>query len=377
MTEPGQADFERLEAREPRILITRLSAIGDCVQTLPVAWALRERFPRAFIAWAVEPAAAPIVAAARAVDRVIVVPKGMIRSPRTSWEVRSRLLPLALDLAIDPQALTKSSAIGWLSGARRRIGFGAAGGREISPWLNNELVVSPRVHMVERYLDLLQPLGIEHPRVRFDISIDSAAHDIAADLASRPELAGGYAVVNPGAGWDSKRWPAERFAAVASQLGKRFDLPSLIVWAGEQERRLAEGICAESDGWGILAPATSLLELAAVMQRARLMIAADTGPLQLAAAVGTPCVGLFGTTRREICRPYGPRHIALQSAYDGSAGRKLRGADNWAVRRIGVAEVVESCAALLSGVDQDSQRQRQQTSTALRSSVADPASAVG
>jgi ADP-heptose:LPS heptosyltransferase len=335
---------------QPRILITRLSAIGDCVQTLPVAWALRERFPRAFIAWAVEPAAAPIVAATGAVDQVLVVPKRLISSPRAAWQVRNRLLPMCFDLAIDPQALTKSSSIGWLSGAKRRIGFKAPGGREISPWLNNDLVATSRVHMVERYLDLLQPLGIHYPRVRFDLTIDAAAQQTAVELAARLGLSGGYAVVNPGAGWDSKRWPAERFAALVRQLGRKFEQPSLVVWGGDRERKLAEGICAQSDRWGLLAPPTSLLELAAVMQRARLMVAADTGPLQLAAAVGTPCIGLFGTTRREVCRPYGPQHIALQAAFDGSAGRKLPGADNWAVRQITVADVAGACARLLAHV---------------------------
>jgi ADP-heptose:LPS heptosyltransferase len=349
---------------EPRILITRLSAIGDCVQTLPVAWALRDQFPRAFIAWAVEPIAAPIITATPAVDQVIVVPKGMVKSPRMAWQVRSRLLPLRFDIAIDPQALTKSSAIGWLSGARRRIGFRAPRGREISPWLNSDLVISSRDHMVERYLDLLRPLGIDNPRVGFDLSIDAAAQQAAAEISARVELTRGFAVVNPGAGWDSKRWPAERFAAVVRELGSQFHLPSLIVWGGERERQLAEAIGDEAEGWGVLAPPTSLLELAAVMQRARLMIAADTGPLQLAAAVGTPCVGLFGSTRREVCRPYGPAHIALQVAYDGSAGRKLPGADNWAVRKISVADVVESCTALLAR-------------SSPSSSVAIPASAVG
>jgi ADP-heptose:LPS heptosyltransferase len=348
MTVFGRETADRPDPAQPRILITRLSAIGDCVQTLPVAWALRERFPRAFIAWAVEPAAAPLVAAAPPVDRIIVVPKRMLSSPAAAWQVRSRLLPLRFDLAIDPQALTKSSSIGWLSGAKRRIGFAAPGGREISSWLNNELVASSRVHMVERYLDLLRPLGIHQPRVRFDLRIDAAAEQVAAELASRPELAAGFAVVNPGAGWDSKRWPAERFAAVVRQLGREFDLPSLVVWGGDREKQLADRICADSDGWGVLAPPTSLPELAAVMKRARLMVAADTGPLQLAAAVGTPCVGLFGTTRSEVCRPYGPEHIALQTDYDGSAGRKLPGADNWAVRGIEVAEVIQGCGTLLS-----------------------------
>ena len=332
---------------EPRILITRLSAIGDCVQTLPVATALRERFPRAFIAWAVEGAAAPLVAANRAVDRVVVVPKRMLASPAAAWRVRRELAPLRIEIAIDPQGLSKSSAIGWLSGARRRIGFASPQGREISPWLNNEQVQPRTTHMVERYLELLGPLGIERGAARFGIEIDPRAEQAIEPFVASAELADGFAVINPGAGWDSKRWPAARFAAVARALGERHGVRSVIAWGGQREYETAQAVAAQSAGDAVLAPATSLLELAALLKRSRLMVAADTGPLHLAAAVGTPCVGIFGSTRREACGPYGAGHVALQAAFDGSAGRKLPGADNWAIRRVSVEAVTEACAGIL------------------------------
>jgi lipopolysaccharide heptosyltransferase I len=332
----------------PRILITRLSAIGDCVQTIPLAWALRERFPQALIAWAVEAAAAPLVAAVAAVDRVIAIPKRMIASPTAAWRVRSQLQRLRLDLAIDPQSLSKSSAVGWLSGARRRIGFASPAGREVSPWLNTELVTSPHVHMVERYLDLLRPLGIQQPSKRFDLAIGPAADSVADEFVACGELARGFVAVNPGAGWDSKRWPAERFAAVIRELRRSSGLPAVILWGGQRERNWAEKISQASAGSAMLCPPTSLIELAAILKRAKLMVAGDTGPLHLAAAVGTPCVGIFGSTRREICAPYGPSNFALQAAYDGSAGRKLPGADNWAVRRVSSGAVVAACCELLA-----------------------------
>ncbi len=333
---------------KPRILITRLSAIGDCVQTLPLAAALRERYPRAFIAWAVESAAAPLVAANRAVDRVVIVPKRMLAAPAAAWHVRQRLAPLRFDIAIDPQGLSKSSVIGWLSGARRRIGFSRPQGREISLWLNTELVQPRATHMVERYLELLGPLGIEPVAPRFGLTIEPATEQTIELLLSRMELAGEFAVINPGAGWDSKRWPAERFAAVARALGERHGLATIIAWGGQRELETACEIVRSAAGHAVLAPATTLLELAALLKRARLMIAADTGPLHLAAAMGTPCVGLFGSTRREVCGPYGSRHLALQEVFDGSPGRKLPGADNWAIRRVSVAEVVQACAELLT-----------------------------
>ncbi len=347
MTDLGPRHADAVSANEPRILITRLSAIGDCVQTLPVAWALRERFPRALIAWAVEAAAVPLIAAVPAVDQVVVVPKRMIASPAAAWQVRGQLRPWRFDIVIDPQGLSKSSAVGWLSGAGLRIGFAAPRGREVSPWLNNDLVASRRTHMVDRYLELLQPLGIDQPQARFDLAIDVQSRCAAGMLAMQPELASGYAVVNPGAGWDSKRWPADRFAAVIRRLGQRQGLPTLVVWASERERSWADEIVAGGGGNAILAPRTSLLELAAILEQARLIVAADTGPLHLGAALGAPCVGLFGSTHRDICRPYGGRSIALQEAFDGSSGRKLPGADNWAVRKITAEAVAEACEELL------------------------------
>jgi heptosyltransferase I len=336
------------EPAQPRILITRLSAIGDCVQTIPLAWAIRERYPRAFIAWAVEAGAAPIVRAVPAVDQVIVVPKRMLASPPAAWQVRAELRPFSFDVTIDPQSLSKSAAVGWLSGAPRRIGFARPVGREISPWLNTELVTSMRTHMVERYLDLLLPLGIERPTPRFDLQIDPAADATAHEFVVRERVGSGFVAINPGAGWDSKRWPAERFAAVVQGIGVTCGMPSVVVWGGSRERELAEQIVQSSAGHGILGPSTSLLELAAVLKRATLMVAGDTGPLHIAAALRTPCIGLFGSTKREICGPYGRGNVALQAAYDGSSGRKLAGADNWAVRRITVAAVVDACCEWLA-----------------------------
>jgi lipopolysaccharide heptosyltransferase I len=339
------------DAEQPRILITRLSAIGDCVQTLPVATALRERFPRAFIAWAVEAGAAPLVAANRAVDRMVVVPKRMLASPAAAWRVRRELAPLRIEITIDPQGLSKSSAIAWLSGARRRIGFARPQGREISPWLNNEPVQPRTTHMVERYLELLEPLGIEQAAARFAIEIDPVAERTIASWVARAELADGFAVINPGAGWDSKRWPVARFAAVAHQLGARHGLPSVVAWGGPREQAVASELVDQAAGHALLAPATTLLELAALLKRARLLVAADTGPLHLAAAVGTPCVGIFGSTRREACGPYGAGNVALQAAFDGSSGRKLPGADNWAIRRVSVEMVAEACQGILRRTD--------------------------
>jgi ADP-heptose:LPS heptosyltransferase len=204
--------------------------------------------------------------------------------------------------------------------------------------------------MVDRYLELLRPLGIEQPKVRFGLRVPAEAEAVAARLCELPQLRAGYVVLNPGAGWDSRLWPIERFAEVAQELG-RSGVPSVITWGGNRERGWAEAIVAAAGGAAVLAPPTSLLELTAVLRRARLVVASDTGPLHLAAAIGTPTVGLFGTTRREATGPYGAGHVLLQATYDDSPGRKLPGANNEAMRQISVPMVLEACRGVLSGKD--------------------------
>ena len=136
---------------------------------------LRERFPQAHIAWVVEEAAAPLVKAVGAVDHVIVVPKRFVRSMRSVAKLRSELQSERFDLTLDPQGLTKSGFAAWLSAAPRRIGFGRPHSREISPWLQTELVESHATHVVDHYLELLKPLGIESPTAHFGLSIPDAA----------------------------------------------------------------------------------------------------------------------------------------------------------------------------------------------------------
>jgi lipopolysaccharide heptosyltransferase I len=333
-------------ATPQRILITRLSAIGDCVQTMPLACALRDLYPQAYIAWVVERAAAPLVATLVELSRVIVVPKNVLHSPRAVWTLRRELRAERFDLALDPQSLLKSAALGWLSGARRRIGFAPPVGREIAPWLNGERVRSRAVHRIDRYLELLQPLGVQTPALRFGLHISPAAAAFAAEAATDARLRNGYAILNQGAGWDSRLWPTERFADVARQLAT-WGIGSLITWGGRRERVWAEEVVSGSCGAAVLAPPTSLVELAALISRARLFVGADTGPMHLAAALGTPSIGLFGTTRCEETGPRGPGHILLQAAYDDSGDRKRPGADNWAMRKITADMAIAACRQIL------------------------------
>jgi len=332
----------------PRILIVRLSSVGDVLHGLPVLCALRDRFPEAHLGWVVEDRAAGLLEGHGALDELIVVPRGWWKSPAALWRLRQRLRASRFEIAVDVQGLTKSALAARLSGARRRIGFDGEKGREFSRWLNNERVVSTAAHIIDSNLELLRPLGVERPNVRFDVPQRAVDAITAGAIIAQAGLVGGYAILNPGAGWVSKLWPTERYAAVARHLGRQCGLPSLIVWGGSREEELARQIVVGAVGHAALAPRTSLRELAELERRAQLFVGSDTGPLHLAVAVGTPCVGLYGPMPASRNGPYGPQHVALQKRHFEGTSRQRRGASREYMEAIDVESVCQACDAVLA-----------------------------
>lgn len=332
----------------PRILICRLSAVGDCILTTPLLCALRDNFPAAYLAWAVEPGAATLLDGHPALDQLIIVKKRWLKSWHETRTLRQQLRAMKFDVAIDPQSLSKSAILAWLSGAKQRIGFQTPRGRELSLWLNNHFIKQSSRHLVDCQLELLQALGVKPGQPRFQLPRNAAAELMAAEFVRSAHLTGGYLVMNAGAGWDSRLWPAERYGQVARAIGQRHQIPTLVVWAGDRERAWAEQILNHSGGHGVLAPPTSLPELAALVRPARLFLGSDTGPLHLASAVGTTCVGLHGTTHYLDSGAYGPHHISIQENYQGGTTRARRRAGNDAMRSIQVDRVLQACEEVLA-----------------------------
>ncbi len=331
------------DGKSPRILLVRLSAIGDVIHGMPIAAAIRRHYPRAFLAWAVEERAAPLLEGHPAVDERIVLPRGWLRSPAKVWRLRRQLKILNFDTAIDAQGLTKSAAVAWLSGARRRIGMGGRWGRELSRWLNNTLVNTNDLHAIERGLKLLEPLGIRSPAVEFQLPESTADGSVAEETIRRLTLDSGFVLFISGAGWPSKLWPVDRYAAVADYLRQRWSLTSLLVSGSEAERSRAEEIATQSAGRAVLAPRVTLSELAALARRARFAIGSDTGPLHLAAAVGTRCIGLYGPWPADKHGPYGPQHINLQKMCLTGTTHQRRRASAIYMEAIDVETVCDAC----------------------------------
>ena len=336
------------DAKPTRFLITRLSAIGDCILTTPVANALRDHVPDAFVAWLVEKPAAPLLRGHEAIDELIVLPRGWLKDIRLVWNLRRRLRQMRFDVVLDAQSLTKSAIPAWLSGAKTRSGFSKPMGREFAPWLNNRLVRRDARHVVDTMLQTLEPLGIEARDVQFRLPIDEDAEAKAEEFLKEKGLLDGFVAINPGAGWASRLWPVERYAAVAQSLGSKWSLPSLVVWAGDQERAWAEEIVEGSGGRATLAPSTSLPELASLFRRTRLFLGSDTGPLHMAVAVGIQCVSIHGTTPAWQSGPYGEGHIAIQEVYHEGTSRERRKANNDAMKKVSIDRVRDACDQILT-----------------------------
>jgi lipopolysaccharide heptosyltransferase I len=333
----------------PRILIVRMSAIGDVIHGLPVLCALRKAMPAAFLAWVVEGGMGEVLDGHAALDELIRLPRRFWKSPREVWRLRRRLRRLRFDVTLDLQGLSKSAITAWLSGARRRIGKDGADGREVSRWFNNELIATGGNHVIEHYLTMLHPLGIESPEVRFDLPEFAADANMVEGFLRERGLSGRrFAVLNPGAGWPSKIWPAVRYAALARHLGQTHGVPAIAVWGTNSERPLAERIVEAGARHAHLAPPTTMRQLAALCRRATLFVGSDTGPMHLAVAVGTPTLSLHGPSRADWCGAYGPQNIRLQARYQQGSSLERRRADDAAMREITLKTVIAACDQLLT-----------------------------
>jgi ADP-heptose:LPS heptosyltransferase len=275
------------------------------VHTLPTLAALQQHGWEA--GWLVEPASRVLLGGNPALEQMIAAPA----AKAFRWTEALAAVRVArarrYDAVLDFQGLWKSAAWARLAGARRVVGFDRPWRKEpSSALLIGERTALPlgRDHVIDKNLALLGPLGIEATGLR-EFPLPSSAGAIARVDVGLNELGGGeFAILNPAGGWESKLWPAERFGEVARGL-RQHGLRSIVTW-GPGEGALAERVAAVSDGAAVCSFPTSLLDYVELARRARLVIAADTGPLHLACAVGTPVVALFGPTDPARNGPFDP-----------------------------------------------------------------------
>lgn len=295
-------------SKNRRFLITRLSAIGDTIHSLPLAAALKRQWPDCHIGWVVEKPSAPLIVGNPLIDWVKVLPKGWLKKPGEVWNLYRELRRERFAIAIDPQGLTKSAVAAQLSGARVRLGFPRGEARELAPNLYNIRVKPSGKHAVDRTLSLLNGLGIAAPErgeFVFPPCGDEDAKHIEAVLAD-PRHQNGFVLMGPWGSFPAKLWPLDRFLALAAKLEEAAGLPSVMLGHGDQERAAVAALAERSGGSLAPAPDLSLCGVAELARRARLFVGCDSFPMHAAAGVGCRTLGLFGVTDPERLGPYGP-----------------------------------------------------------------------
>lgn len=279
------------------ILIVRLGALGDVVHAMPVVPALRARWPEARIDWLVDPRYVPVVQLVNGLERAIAFdPRSLFAQDEHTGALATigALRHEHYDVVFDLQGLVKSAAAARLAAGDQTIGFAREHLREPAArfFYTQTVDVPAGLHVIEKNLTLLTSVGVPLARPQFSLTLPTSplVERVRARFGET-----GYVAVNPGAAWPNKRWPAERFGQVAARIHDTRRLRTLVVW-GPGEESFAEAVATASRGAAEMAPATEIVELFGVLHGARLAIAGDTGPLHIAAAVGTPVVALFGPT---------------------------------------------------------------------------------
>jgi heptosyltransferase-1 len=307
-----------------KILIIKLSAIGDVVQTLPALEAIKKTYPGAEITWLVEEAAAGILEGHPLIDRLLIsrrkawtktlgspfaVVRGIGNIVRFIRELRS----IRYDIAIDFQGLFKSGTLIGLARASRKIGFD--GTRELSYLFLNERLPAYDIekHALDRYLDVARFLGARDISPICTLPIEREVRVIREKIEVMNSPGRPLVVVNPMARWKTKLWHERRFAELADRLVK--DKNAVVIFTGSREDRpVIDRMLAMMSGRAVnWAGETTLKELAALAFLSNLFITTDTGPMHLAAAAGATVLALFGPTAPWRTGPYGPSHIVVRT----------------------------------------------------------------
>jgi heptosyltransferase-1 len=342
-----------------RLLIVRLGAMGDVIHGLPAVTALRAAFPDALLGWLIEerwaellctlatPRTGPRSAQRPLVDRVHTVNTRQWRTAPFSvatWEriaaSLSDLRTARYEVALDLQGAVRSSLLARWSGTP--VIYGSAQPREnLASMFYSRQVIPRGEHVVEQNVSLAEAVAqqaLKIPKVELP-------RDVTADQECdrRLKTTQEFVLLNPGAGWGAKQWPAERYGEVVEQL--EIDGLKTLVNFGPGEEDLARAVEAASGGTAETFTG-SLTQLIALARRARLFIGGDTGPMHLAAALGVPVVGIFGPTDPARNGPFGAMSVALRSSASNTSYSHVTQPDD-GLLEISAEQVVAAARQLL------------------------------
>jgi len=331
------------------ILIVRLGALGDIVHTLPLAAALRARFHDARIDWVVDERYQELLELVPVIDRRIVLRTRSASLGSRLMELRRILGHESYDIAVDVQGLLKSAVVARLSGASRIAGF-------TSPYLRERVArvfytethdPGQTAHVIEKNLIFAKALGADVSRIRCPLTVPDSS--VLAALRKRRAVTGGssFVLLNPGAAWPNKRWPPDRFGKVAAWLRRELGMSSIVTW-GPGDEMIAAKVVDGSAGAAELAPTTSIADLVAIAKEAALMVSGDTGPIHLAAAVGTPVVGIYGPTHPDRNGPWSADDVTVSRFTACGCHHKRRClVARWCLEDVSVDDVTTAIARRL------------------------------
>lgn len=322
-----------------KILIIRLSAIGDVVRTLPSLHLLRKRFSDSWIAWAVEEKAASILEGHEALDEIILVPRKTwsrsLKNPLHWFSVIHHIFQFLrslkerdFDTVIDFHSSLKSGLLSWCTRAKSRVGYTAPFCREFNFLFNNVRVPQreKRISRMERNFTLLGYFKIEAKDPYANIYLPSEDKTYIDDFLKREKLSDkNKIIIFPGASKKQayKKWGSENYAALSNLL-LQDDVAIILAW-GPGEREECERIGSSTNGTVFLSPPTSLKHLTELIKRCQLYIGGDTAAMHLSCAVGTPCLVIYGPTDPVISSPWGKKYrIVHDETVDCSPCRKRR-----------------------------------------------------
>ena len=350
-------------AQQMRILIIKTSALGDIIHALPVLAYLQEAAPGARIDWVVEEAFQDLLKGNPAVENLILVAfkrwKKSMLSIATFREIlgfRRALRSEKYDLVFDLQGNTKSGLLCWLARGGHKIGFSRENLQErFSALFTNQKVPFRAVdsHAVTRYLRVISaPFELSPDNKQWQASI----HTSAADDSYAAAVTGNSGVFprllfHTGTTWQTKLWHDEGWFGLGRQVLARYqDATIFFSWGNDEERVRAEGLVNRLGSRARLMERMSLKQFVAVMKRMQLVVGGDTGPIHLAAAVGTPTVSFYRCTDGSRNGPYGAEHSIVQSPLECTiCMQKACDRDQACRESVSVAMMMDAVVARLSG----------------------------
>ncbi len=302
-----------------RLLIIKLSSIGDVVHTLPALSALKSALPNTEIDWIVEESAGEILRGSKLIKNLYVVKnRGWSHSFDKSREVTRELKKRNYDIVIDFQGLLKSALWVLASGGKRKIGF--SNYREFSSFFLNEKLPAydKNKHAVDRYLDLaryvIEGQGRKLGPIKFDFPINDKTKENVDKLLSGLGLEGKeFFVVAPVARWTTKMWKADSFAEVIKEVTTKYNLHCLVAGAPDDFEYCQDIANMVGSKAANICSKTSLKDFAQLAGMAKFSLTVDSGPMHISAAMGTPTIAVFGATSKERTGPYGEGNVVIRA----------------------------------------------------------------